>query len=147
MDELDSLVFGEIKKLATDPEYFKILRDKKKADANEPNKIDILKKEIENLDDQISRFMDLYGIGKFTIEQVSNKIDPLNDQRQALEKELSILTTSTEALSEEETIEIATSFGDILERGELDEIRLAIESLIYYVEIDEDDIFIHWKFS
>lgn len=147
MDELDSLVFGEIKKLATDPEYFKILRDKKNTDTNEPNKIDILKKEIENLDDQISRFMDLYGIGKFTIEQVSNKIDPLNDQRQALEKELSILTTSTEALSEEETIEIATSFGDILERGELDEIRLVIESLIYYVEIDEDDIFIHWKFS
>ena len=91
--------------------------------------------------------MDLYGIGKFTIEQVSQKIDPLNDKRSALEKELSKLNSERGAISEEKTLEIINSFEDILERGDFDEIRLVIESLIYYIELDEDNVYIHWKFA
>ena len=90
--------------------------------------------------------MDLYGIGKFTIDQVSNKIDPLNEQRKGLEKELESLNATSGEMDEATTLEIATSFADILDRGDLNEIRLAIESLIYYIEIDNDDVCIHWKF-
>ena len=91
--------------------------------------------------------MDLYGIGKFTIEQVGSKIDPLNDRRAGLEKELESLNASSNKLSEEETIRVASEFSEVLERGVLDEIRLAISTLIYYVEIDEEDVYIHWKFA
>ena len=147
LPELDEVIFNEIRKLATDPEYFNTIRQEKKDNNNEPNKIEILETEIKSLNEQISRFMDLYGIGKFTIEQVSDKVDPLNERRSALEKELESLNATSEELSQEETIEIATSFSDVLDRGELDEIRLAIESLIYYIEIDEDDVYIHWKFA
>lgn len=147
LPELDSLIIEEIKKLSTDPDYYNIIRQEKRQNDDEPNKIDILEKEIKSIDEQISRFMDLYGIGKFTIDQVSDKIDPLNERRIALEKELSSLNATSEALSQEETIEIATSFSDILDRGNLNEIRLVISSLIYYIEIDEDDVYIHWKFA
>lgn len=147
LPELDEIIFTEIRKLATDPEYFNVIRSEKIKSKNEPNKIDILEKEIKTINEQISRFMDLYGIGKFTIEQVSEKVDPLNERRVALEKELEALNATSETLSQEETIEIATSFSDVLDRGELDEIRLAIESLIYYIEIDNDDVYIHWKFA
>ena len=91
--------------------------------------------------------MDLYGIGKFTIEQVSQKIDPLNEKRSALEKELKKLNSERGAIDEEKVIEILNSFEDVLERGNFDEIRLVIESLIYYIELDNDDVYIHWKFS
>jgi septal ring factor EnvC (AmiA/AmiB activator) len=147
MNDLDSLIIGEIKKLATDPEYFNILHQAKNANNDTPNKVEILTTEIAKIDDQISRFMDLYGIGKFTIEQVSSKIDPLNDQRKALEKELDSLNATSGDLSEEETIEIASSFAEVLDRGELNEIRLVIESLIYYIEVDGEDVYIHWRFS
>lgn len=147
MNDLDSLIIEEIKKLATDPEYFHTIRQEKNDKNDTLNKVDIINKEIAKIDDQISRFMDLYGIGQFSIDQVSSKIDPLNEQRKALTKELESFKASDGELSEEETIEIASSFAEILERGDLDEIRLVIESLIYYIEIDGEDLYIHWKFS
>jgi site-specific DNA recombinase len=146
-DELDNIVFEEIKKLAIDPSYIREIQKEKVAISEEPNKIDIIRKEIAKIDEQISRFMDLYGIGKFTIEQVDSKVDPLNEQKNALLKELAILNAESGAITEEEAIEILGSFEDVIERGEFDEIRLLIESLIYYIELDGDDVYIHWKFA
>ena len=146
MGELDEIVLNEIKKLAVDPEYYNLLCTSKKENTDEPNKVDILKNEIKSIGDQISRFMDLYGLGQFTIDQVSSKVDPLNNQLKALERELESLNASNNILSEEDTLELATSFGEVLERGDLNEIRLTIESLISYIEIDDNDLYIHWKF-
>lgn len=147
MEALDEIVLNEIKKLAIDPEYIKTLKEEKPVDSETPDKIKIIRDEIGKIDDQISRFMDLYGIGKFTIEQVSQKIDPLNDKRSALEKELVKLNSERGGIDEERAIEIVSSFEDILERGDFDEIRLVIESLIYYIELDEENVYIHWKFA
>ena len=146
MKELDDIVFNEIRKLAKDPRHMTDLREKKKNNTDAPTKIDIIKHEIEKIDEQISRFMDLYGIGKFTIDQVSGKVDPLNEQRRNLERELEQLNAEAGAITEEEAIEVIQSFGDILDRNDFDEIRLALETLIYYIELDEDDVYIHWKF-
>lgn len=146
MDELDNLVFEEIRKLAMDPDYITKARDEKEKYSNASDKIAILRKEIEKIDAQISRFMDLYGIGKFTIDQVSNKVDPLNEEKTKLEKEIDALSPDTCELTEEETIEIVKSFGDILDRGDFDEIRLTIETLIHKIVLDNDDVYIHWKF-
>lgn len=146
LPELDSIIIEEIKKLATDPDYINVLRNEKNNNSDTLNKIDIIKMEIDKIDDQISRFMDLYGIGQFTIDQVSSKVNPLNEQRKSLEKELEVYNSTVNGISDEETIEIATSFADVLDRGELNEIRLVIESLISYIELDNDDVYIHWKF-
>lgn len=146
MDELDALVFAEIKQLALDPDYIRNAQKEKLKQSDAPNKIAIIKKEIEKIDEQISRFMDLYGIGKFTIDQVSNKIDPLNERRTSLERELESLNASTGELTEEETLRIVKNLEEALERNDFNEIRLIIETLIYYIEIDNEDVYIHWKF-
>lgn len=148
MKELDDLVFNEIRKFAIDPEYY--IREANIVKANrvkEPNRVDIIRQEIEKLDEQISRFMDLYGIGKFTIDQVSSKVDPLNEQKTKLEKELNDLNAEAGALSVEEAIELFKSFGEIFERGDFNEIRLFLETMIYYIEMDNEDVYIHWKFA
>lgn len=147
MGELDDIVINEIKKLATDPEYFHLIRKEKEEASDSPNKIDILKSEIKRLDDQISRFMDLYGIGTFTIDQVSEKINPLNEQKKGLEKELESLNAEINVMTEEEVQEIVGTFAEVIDRGEINEIRLVIESVISYIEIDNDDVYIHWKFA
>lgn len=146
-DELNDIIFNEIKKLAIDPSYIHTIRADKVSASDEPNKIDIIRKETEKIDEQISRFMDLYGLGKFSIEQVDQKVTALNEQKNALQKELAVLNAEHGAITEEEAIEILDSFEEILERGEFDEIRTMIESLIYFIEIDNDDIYIHWKFA
>lgn len=148
MEELDSLVINEIKKLAINPELIaQIKKEKLQKVDDEPNKIDIIEREILKIDEQISRFMDLYGIGKFTIDQVSNKVDPLNEQRRTLQRELEQLNAETGRLSEDEAIEIVESFIDALEFGDFDQIKGIIDSLIYYIEIDKEDVYIHWKFE
>lgn len=147
MYELDDIILGEIEKLALDPNYVHEIRREKNTNPNNLSKIDILKNQIKSIEEQISRFMDLYGLGTFTIDQVANKVDPLNEEKKALEKELLSLNVSDDNMSEDEVIHIASSLSDILARGNLDEIRLVVESLISYIELDEDDIYIHWKFA
>lgn len=147
MEELDALVFSEIEQLALDPEAIHTARaENLKKNTAAAEKVAVLEKEIHKLDAQISRFMDLYGIGKFTIDQVSSKVDPLNEQRTALQNELDALTAETGELTEEETLQIVQNFHDILASGDFAKIRLTIETLIYYIELDEDDVYIHWKF-
>ena len=146
MEELNELVFNEIKKLAIDPEYIHEIRDNKDKETDNTNKIDIIKREIATIDTQISRFMDLYGLGNFTIEQVSEKVEPLNETKNNLLKELENLNADLGELSVESAIEIIKSFDEVFKRGDFDEIRLVIERLIYYIEIDNEDVYIHWKF-
>lgn len=147
VDFLDNLVAEEIKKLAVDPGYMDTLIQVKNERTDNPNKVEILNKEIAKLDEQISRFMDLYGLGKFTIDQVSNKIDPLNEQKSKLEKELDDLRGSDGDLTKEDVINLVSNFEELLTRGDLSEIRVVIESLIYYIELDNEDVYIHWKFA
>ena len=147
LPELDQIVIDEIKKLAVDPEYYNVIRNEKLSKTDTPNKIKLIETEIKKIDDQISRFMDLYGIGTFTIDQVSEKINPLNEQRKSLTDELESLNATTGEIDEAKTYELAKAFSEVLDRGDINEIRLTIESLIYYIEIDNDDVLIHWKIA
>ena len=147
MVELDEAVFNEIRKLAVSPEYIHEIKASKKVDTDVETKVKIIDSEIKKINEQISRFMDLYGIGKFTIDQVSGKVDPLNDQKRALETERDKLTATEGTLSEEEALEIVESFEEAFDSGDFVAIRSIIESLIYYIELDNDDVYIHWKFA
>lgn len=147
MVELDKMVFDEIRRFAVDPDFIKSIKDEKREKDDGKSKIAVIEKEIEKIDAQISRFMDLYGIGNFTIDQLSGKTNPLNEERAKLVKELKTLNAESGRLTEEEAIEIFETFEETLAYGDFDEVRAMIESLIYYIEIDNEDIYIHWKFA
>ncbi len=147
MHELDNIVFDEIKKLAMDTGYIDNIREREATRTDSENRITILRNEIQKIDDQISRFLDLYGIGRFSIEQVSAKVEPLNAKRQDIERELNNIMDEDDVLSDDEALEISISFLSIIETGNFDDIRRVIESLIRYIELDNDDVIIHWKFA
>ena len=147
MGELDDLILGEIKKLALDPEYMEEIKQEREKKLDADDKIRLLKSEIGKLDEQISRFMDLYGIGKFTIDQVSAKVDPLNEQRNALERELEALKIDNGTLTDEQIENIIETFDDVIQIGDFDEIRELIGTLINKIELDDEDIYIHWNFE
>lgn len=148
MDDLDKIIFDEIKKIGNDPKLIQDIRDDSKNKKTEdPNKIVIIEREIDKIDTTISRFMDLYGAGTFSIDQVNSKVQPLNEKRKGLLKELEALNVAEGRLSVEEAFKIAEAFADVLEEGEFSEIRSTIEHLIYYIEVDNEQYKIHWKFA
>ena len=146
IEVLDNMVFDEIKKLATDPNYIHEIKEESYTES-EKEKERILKKEIAKIDNQKSRFMDLYGIGEFTIEDVQKKVAPLNEQKKKLENELQELTNGKSDMTEDEVRETVENFTDLIENGTFEEIRLTINCLIDRIEIDGDDIDIYWKFA
>lgn len=147
-DELEAIVYGEIRKLATDPEYLEKIREEIKGEREADESIQVIKKEIDSLSSQISKFMDLYSINRLTLQEVDDKIAPLVEKRDKLETDLRILTQpDAGALSPEEVEELVDSFGDILDRGELDEIRLTLTALIKKIVITGDDVTIYWNFA
>lgn len=145
IDELDNIIFNEIKKLAIDPEYLRSIKHKN-SQTDEAKQIHAIESQIKSINGQLSRFMDLYGIGKFTIEEIQEKSAPLQDQRTKLQIELKRLKDDSNKLTEDQVLQLVQSFNDVLEHGDLHERRSIIEALIERIDIDCDDITIHWNF-
>jgi site-specific DNA recombinase len=143
-DTLDAAIIGEIKKLAIDPEYVKQIKENKpKNDVNE--KIKSITSEIEKINSQISKMMDLYAMGTIDMDMISTKVSELNKTKTALQKELDSLDVpEADEMTVEEVQSIAAMMND--ENLTLQDRRSIIQSLIYYIEIDNDKVLIHWKF-
>ena len=95
----------------------------------------------------IFNYLELYGTGIFTAEQISEKVNPLNEKKQGLLKELQKTITDSGAITTEKAIEYISEFEDAIEEGDFDHIRSIIEALVFRIELDNDDVFIHWKFA
>ena len=143
VDELDRIIFGEIKKLALDPNYITDIQSE-----NQDDRPRVITAKINDLDTQLERLMDLYTVGNMPIEILQEKIYALNDQKIKLEDDLEKIETEIqEKLTRDEALDLVQSFGDVLDRGDFDEIRAVIGTLIDRIEIDGDDITIKWAFS
>jgi site-specific DNA recombinase len=142
--ELDAIILLEINKLAIDPEYVDHVRaNKPKNDVNE--KIKSITSEIEKINSQISKMMDLYAMGSIDIDLISTKVSELNKTKTALQKELDSLDVpDADEMSVEEIQSIAATMNN--KDLTLQDRRNIIQSLIYYIEIDNEKVIIHWKF-
>ena len=101
-------------------------------------------KEIEKIDLQKSRLMDLYSVGGIALDEIASKIAPLSDRKSKLEEDLKSIKKSP--ISVKEAVKKVTSFSDVLDSGDFDNIRQIILALIDRIDIDNDTIEIHWKF-
>lgn len=128
--DLDNLVFDEIRKLRIDPEAVNT--------APEP-KADIFKTELENIDKRIKRLMDLYEAGTIDLDEISERVDILNQKRK-------VLVDEQEDARERKVAEKAIqSFSEAIERGTLEQIRVLLFDLIRRIEIDGEDVSIYWN--
>ena len=143
-EELDIAILLELNKLAIDKEYVEYVRQNKpKNDVNE--KIKSITSEIEKIDSQISKMMDLYALGSIDMDVISTKVTELNKTKSSLQKEIDSLDVPDEdEMTVEEIQSLASMMND--ESLTLADKRNIIQSLIYYIEIDGEKILIHWKF-
>ena len=144
-DILDRFILEQISKLALDTEHIQGVRDAKPVN-DVSMKIQTINKEIESIDSQISNMMDLYSLNQMPLDVINQKVTALNETKTKLAKELDNLNVPTDG--EELTTEQIQNLAELLNNANLDlnEKRQIIQALIYYIEIDNDDIIIHWKF-
>lgn len=143
---LEDLIIGEISKLAINPDYIDQVKETKPLNDN-IEKSKTIQKEIEGIASQISNLMDLYSLGSMPIDVINQKVTSLNDTKIALEKELENLAvpdTDDEGMTNQEIQTLAGMMNN--ENITLEDKRRIIQSLIYYIEIDNENIAIHWKF-
>ena len=142
-EDLDNIIFNEIKKLSLDPDYINEI-------ASVPEKEDnskIIQDEIGKLDAQITRLMDLYQIGSMPIGTIIKRIKEIEGRKSNLEQELlRIRDERATKITAQDAAEVSKRFPEILESGNLEEGRRIIRMLIDHIEIDGDDIMIHWNF-
>ncbi|MBO7672438.1 recombinase family protein [bacterium] len=144
MDELNNIIISEIQKLALDPTYISSIKPVK----NENSQIDILEKKISDIDSQVNKLMDLYSLGTMPIDLLQNKVVELNEQKEKIIKELhSIQKERKLKMSYNEAMKAINSFDDVLERGDLDEIRLVMKNLIDKIVVDGENLTIYWAFD
>ena len=145
VDKFDAMIFDEIKKLELEPDYISEIQGSN-PDAD-LNKVKTLKAEIEKINNQRSRLMDLFSLGQFDLSEIQEKITPLNDQREKLQQELENITASDNSMKKEDIIKTVRSFSDALVCGTFDQVKMLIETLIEKIEIDGDNIKIFWRFA
>lgn len=141
--ELTDLVFNEIKKLALDPDYMHELKE----DNSKNDRPEIIKAEIDKLDSKMSKLMDLYLMDTMSKDVLQDKVHSLNDQKTKLETELDIIRAEeNDKLTKDQIKHIVEDFPEVLDRGDFTEIRTVIGELIERIDIDNEDITIHWNF-
>ena len=142
MKDLDNIVFDEIKKLALDPSNLEEII------SVDDDQLGVIQNEINKLDEQLARLMDLYALGQFPINILQDKVNTINEQKEKLEDELDkLMDEENQKLSQEKTKELIDSFSDVLENGDFDEIRTVIGALIDRIEINDENVTIHWNFA
>ena len=146
MLDLDFMIISAITELSLNPDYIEQMRDEKPInDVSE--KIKTINAEIKSINSQISNLMDLYSLESMPINVINQKVTDLNATKTALEKELDSLEvpeTENDGMTNEQIQNLANLIND--KDLTLDEKREIVQSLIYYIEIDNDDVLVHWKF-
>lgn len=143
-EELERAILEEIRLLSVDPNRIEQVRESRPV-SDVGQKVKSINSEIAKIEAQISKMMDLYALGTIDLDVISDKVAALNDTKQTLTKELDSLNVpeEKEVMTAEQVRTVAALMKDDLP---LEDKRKIIESLIYYIEIDNENIIIHWKF-
>lgn len=118
-----------------------------KKDQAEDDRPMIIQAEIDKLDSKMSKLMDLYVMDSISKDVLQDKLHDMNEQKNSLELDLErVKLELKDKLTKEQALQIISEFHDILDKGDFEEIRAVIGELIEKIEIDEEDIIIHWNF-
>ena len=142
-DVLEEKILNEIRKLSLEPDTFVV---ESREDENE-NQIRIINDRIKEIENKISKLMDLYSIGGMDFNIVQDKITPLVAEKENLQISLRNLEVKDDKMSKEEAVEIASSLFDVIDGSGTDEMQFLIRELIEKIVIDDEDVHIYWKFA
>ena len=139
---LEEAVYNEVRKLKSDKTYI----DRVRCSVDLSGKIELINKQLETLDKQISKLMDLYSVEEIDINTVSSKIKPLSLERNLLAKEVEALEEENRIIPKSDILSFVDMFEEAVASGNTAAIHDSLMELIEYIEINEDEVHIHWTF-
>lgn len=140
--ELDQLIYNHIDLLVDNPAYIDSLRTSVDTSAKQ----EAIQTRISQISSQLGRLLDLYADGAIPHELLNSRIEPLQAEKQALQSELAELQLAAKVVDTNTIISMAKDFRRIRADGTPAQIHTAISNLVDYVEVDGNNIHIHWKF-
>lgn len=145
-DELENIVFNEVKKLVFDPEYINKQLEEDSESNHTIQLINTLNTRIKEIEAAMSRYSDLYALGSLDMESIKAKVEPLSKERARLLEQIGSLEIENEKMEVAHAQELAQSFGEALEKDDSDTQRFILQELIKRIELDNDDVHIYWNF-
>ena len=152
VEVLDQAVLDEIKKLKLDPDYIdQIIAADRSEDLGENNDLLILKNKLTEIENKISKLMDLYTLGTIPFSDIGDRIKPLYEEKDQLETEIQkyqVQIKTPDVLSKSDTKDILNRYADQIDTADLSVKRELVQALIRKIEIgsERNTIKIYWKF-
>ena len=143
VEQLDSIVMGEIEKLSLDRTYFNsILTESAPV-------VDVLqpyRERVDELEKQIKRLLNLYQTGLIDMDEVVDRVNPLKDEKEKLVSYIDNHEDAPAAVSVDDAWAIACSFKTVINGGTLEDIHRIIHTLIDKIVVLNEDVTIYWSF-
>lgn len=143
--DLDEIIINEVKKLAYDPSYVDTLIEQAAAE-EKPDENAIIEAKIADVDKQINRLLDLFQLGNIPTDNLMDRIDGLNKQKDQLLNQLTDDEDNGPRVSPTDALALLKKANEILDGDDAIKKREFLTSLINRIEIDGDDQIIHWAF-
>ncbi len=139
IEALDSLILRQLKTLQFDGTYIQSLQNKEpNAEANTEG----IAFRINELERQINRIIGLYQVGSIPAEQIAERIEALQKEKNTL---LLQLTELPKKKTSKRYVSAVNQLDALLQNGSLEEKRLFVSSLIDAILIDGENIQIKWR--
>lgn len=147
-DEVDSMIFDELLKIKYDEDYFNSLKNAPVRDET-TEIVKKNKKEVDKINAQIEKLLDLYGMDGIDIAILSAKIKSLSDKKSLLDQ--SIIEIQSQSykpiLSYHEVQSILVDLESLINKKATDDLRRLLQLLLDKIIISEDGISVSWNFS
>ena len=141
-DVLEGIVLDQIRELSLDPNKIK----EASSDPHHEKKVESLEKMLKDIEKQRERLLDLYTTGMFSKEELSERVESLNEKSSLLEKEIENEKAMNKTLKPSEVKKHSKLIEELTSEGDSEKLHDLLRILIDYIELDGEDVFIHWNF-
>lgn len=145
-EQLENIVYGEVRKLAFDPDYVRKQTEEYNTNDGTANTVKVIEQRIGELDRLIERYTDLYAIGSMDVSSIKAKIEPLTKEKSKLDKQIKTIQAENNKMSPIDARNLAQNFTEALENSNTEDQRFILHELIRKIELDGDDVHIFWNF-
>ena len=140
IEKLDTYIKDEILKLAYNDDYFRQLTSglKPASDTNRASK------RINEIDKQTSRMIDLYQVGNIPMHEITERIEKLKSEKEAI-----IINMSEESQAKTTIEQAADALANVVavfKDGDIPQQRMLVRILVDYIEVDGENVHMHWAF-
>lgn len=143
VEQLDTMVIDEIKKLALDQSAFESMVTELREAT--PDELDGYEERLEEIERQISRLLNLYQLGIMEISEFQDRITDLKEEKEKIQAEMERQEASA-AMPLEIAWKHITTLSSVLENGDTEEVHKIIHTLVDKVVVLNNDVTIYWSF-